>query len=38
MMMQEDYWNEYDKRTEYVNPKSEIARLSQQFALEFQAA
>ena len=36
--MQEDYWDEYDKRAEYVNSKSEIVRLSQQFTREFQAA
>jgi hypothetical protein len=37
-MMQEDYREAYDKRAEYVNSKSEIVRLSQQFAREFQAA
>ena len=37
-MLQEDYQDEYDKRAEYANSESEIVRLSQQFAREFQAA
>lgn len=37
-MLQEDYRDAYDKRAEYINSKSEIARLSQQFAQEYQAA